>query len=298
LICQKKILTHFYAIWNWIQKENGLKFYQNVIRFVKFKVMADKHCFELKLKIVHLWLLQLHFKQRIKKFKPSDLHLEFNLIELAANLGWNSAVVRKQLKNLEWTGIKFDDNGNPTSYRKSGLIIELSDLAFRAVVPGDLSDEDHDYLLNYLHNRCAEQERMQLYQLHKVHHAFQSVSSSNILEAVDSFNKMKSDSLRNFVFEYFNQSNANAPSNWKIESASISADKEQSIRQDINNLLLSYRDTIFTGRAVAKIFQGIESPCYPAQDWNRNKQFWRKHLDVDFKVLLRISGEEVIKKLK
>ena len=38
-------------------------------------------------------------------------------------MGWTSAVVKKELKNLEWTQ-------GPVGWRKSGVLVEFSDLAF------------------------------------------------------------------------------------------------------------------------------------------------------------------------
>lgn len=45
------------------------------------------------------------------KFRDTDTYLEFNVIEAAATVGWNSGVVKKELKNLEWTGFQLDDKG-------------------------------------------------------------------------------------------------------------------------------------------------------------------------------------------
>lgn len=53
-----------------------------------------------------------------KKFKDEDVHLEFNFIEVAKILGWNSAQMRKELKSLEWSGTQFDDSGLYIAFSK------------------------------------------------------------------------------------------------------------------------------------------------------------------------------------
>jgi ATP-dependent DNA helicase Q4 len=53
-------------------------------------------------------------KKEQKKFKETDVYLEFNVIEVASTLGWNSGAVKKELKNLEWQGTNFDNKGELT----------------------------------------------------------------------------------------------------------------------------------------------------------------------------------------
>jgi len=38
----------------------------------------------------------------------------------------------------------------------------------------------------------------------------------------------------------------------------------------------------YSPRIIARIFQGISTPSYPAEVWGLNKRWWRIHLDVDF----------------
>jgi hypothetical protein len=49
-------------------------------------------------------------KKEKKKFKDSDVYLEFDVIEVSATLGWNSGAVKRELKNLEWIGMFFNNN--------------------------------------------------------------------------------------------------------------------------------------------------------------------------------------------
>ena len=49
--------------------------------------------------------------------------VEFPVVEVSARMNWKSGVVKKELKNLEWTQ-------GPVGWRKSGVLVEFSDLAF------------------------------------------------------------------------------------------------------------------------------------------------------------------------
>lgn len=59
--------------------------------------------------------------------------------------------------------------GNAGKFRKSGILIEFTNLAFHLNAPGDLSDEESDEVLKYLFSHNQEQEKAQLYQLHRVY---------------------------------------------------------------------------------------------------------------------------------
>lgn len=71
--------------------------------------------------------------------------------------------------------------------------------------------------------------------------------------------------------------------------------QEQEVRSNIINLLASVKDAQFTGRSVARIFQGIPSPCFPVEDWARNRSFWRKHIEYDFHYLCKIASQEILR---
>ena len=57
------------------------------------------------------------------------------------------------------------------------------------------------------------------------------------------------------------------------------------VSRDVRSLINVNSDVDFTGRAIARIFHGIDSPCFPAIVWGRNRRYWRKYLDVDFNKL-------------
>ncbi|KAK4826916.1 hypothetical protein QYF61_012715 [Mycteria americana] len=69
---------------------------------------------------------------------------------------------------------------------------------------------------------------------------------------------------------------------------------ESQIRADIRHFLAIRQDEKFSGRAVARIFHGIGSPCFPAQIYGRDHRFWRKYLPFDFHRLARLATEEIL----
>lgn len=114
--------------------------------------------------------------------------IEFPVIEIASAIGWNSGVVKYQLKQLEWTAgsihVHFSyfissfqfifrtkilsihsfniENG---SSRRSNISVEFSDLGFRVSAPGDLSAIELDATLDMLYSRVKEQELNQTNQV-------------------------------------------------------------------------------------------------------------------------------------
>lgn len=55
-----------------------------------------------------------------------------------------------------------------------------------------------------------------------------------------------------------------------------------------------YPENQFTGRTVARIFHGIQSPNYPAVMWGRCK-YWRAHSKSDFNRICKLANSIIIK---
>lgn len=73
----------------------------------------------------------------------------------------------------------------------------------------------------------------------------------------------------------------------------IKLSNEAEIAADVRSLVLSYKDNSFTGRAVARIFHGIQSPNYPAISWSKCR-FWRAHITSDFNAICQIATKEIL----
>jgi ATP-dependent DNA helicase Q4 len=76
------------------------------------------------------------------------------------------------------------------------------------------------------------------------------------------------------------------------EEANTTSDSE--IASDIRQIIGMYPDNTFTGRALARLFHGISSPCYPAVIWGRCK-YWRAHMKVNFSRLVALGNSELVK---
>lgn len=215
--------------------------------------------------------------------------LSFAVVDVAARMGWDSKLVKSDLKRLEW-----DNSMKATGKsRKTGVIVEFSSLAFHLNVSASLTEEDCDELLDYLNERVQKQEKMDLARLRKVHEAFQSVSCQECAEcASENVSTERSNALKKLIQDYFEEK-----PDLQDEDNKDSTPTEQclgSLRQEIRSLVMQHRDHSFNGRAVARIFHGIESPCFPAKIWGRVHRFWRSFLDVDFNTILNIANKELL----
>lgn len=57
--------------------------------------------------------------------------------------------------------------------RKTGVIVEFSDLAFHINAPGNLSGEELDAVLDFLHNKVVSAEETELKNLNLLFSVFQ-----------------------------------------------------------------------------------------------------------------------------
>lgn len=219
--------------------------------------------------------------------KPEDLgSLEFCVIDVASAIGWDSGVVKYQLKQLEWT------TSSSGGKKRSPLTVTFSDLGFRIKSPGDLSDDELDHALDTLANRTSSQELTQLIQLQIICDTFNSLATPNFIHCATS-EKLpidKSNELKTIIRNYFQ---TNLPINVEItDGPDDTSDSE--IITDIKMMMSMYPENNFSGRALARIFHGISSPCYPAVIWGRCK-YWRAHLTVSFHRLVKIANREIVK---
>ncbi|XP_049874055.1 ATP-dependent DNA helicase Q4 [Pectinophora gossypiella] len=210
--------------------------------------------------------------------------IEFNVIEVAAAIGWESGMAKYHLKNLEW----IVEGGRS---RRSNLKIEFSTLGFRIRAPGDLSAVELDTILDDIHGIVLTQEKTMLYQLEESHQAFSkfgnySIESCNL---PDDILKEKSNELKHTIRTYFQREN-NISTDVSLQERPLDAERAIS---DVRALISSYKDCTFTGRSIAKIFQGISSPNYPAIVWGRCK-FWRSHIHEDFYGLMKVATQQII----
>ncbi|GFR90345.1 ATP-dependent DNA helicase Q4-like [Elysia marginata] len=87
--------------------------------------------------------------------------LEFKVVDVCDAMGWDSGLVKRELRALQWTS-------GPGGFRKSGVLVELSDLSFHFRSRGDLTDDQVDEVLDFLTSRTRKQEQAELRQLDRL----------------------------------------------------------------------------------------------------------------------------------
>ncbi|TKC44305.1 hypothetical protein EI555_001751 [Monodon monoceros] len=175
----------------------------------------------------------------------------------------------------------------------TGVLVEFRELAFHLHSPGDLTAQERDQICDFLHGRVQAREQEALARLHRTFRAFHSCGPC--LEQPD---EARSGRLKALLSHYFEEE-LEAPGGVEAEEdpepgQARLQDWEDQIRRDIRHLLSSWPEQRFSGRAVARIFHGIGSPCYPAQVYGRDKRFWRKYLHLSFHALVHLATEEIL----
>ncbi|XP_053310854.1 ATP-dependent DNA helicase Q4 isoform X2 [Spea bombifrons] len=222
--------------------------------------------------------------------------VEFNVVELADTMGWEIIPVKRALRDLQWTQKKpgvFSGTG------KSGVLVEFSKLSFHFRSFGDLADRELEEICDFLHQKVTSRERTALLQLTSCYHAFHSVAYRSSSACAEQVNTERSGQLKALLLEYFEKRDPLVVHGVDSSEEDLTRlkvlDWEDQIRSDIRHFLSIHQDERFSGRAIARIFHGIGSPCYPAQIYGRDRRFWRKYIHLDFNELIRLSKEEIIR---
>ncbi|XP_053190225.1 ATP-dependent DNA helicase Q4 [Scomber japonicus] len=217
--------------------------------------------------------------------------LEFDVVEVADTMGWQLPLVKRGLRQLQWSTSKAGG--------RSGVLVEFSSPSFYFRSYGDLSDDEMDRVCQFLHNRVQEQERTQLYQLTTCFKSFKSVAFQSVLSCVDDLDESRSQQLKYLLSEYFDKrrdrDHALKPVDFEELDKYKFLDWENQIRADIRSFLCNRSDEKFSGRAVARILHGIGSPCYPALTYGKDRRYWRKYIQFDFNQLIRLATQEIIR---
>ncbi|XP_025263838.1 ATP-dependent DNA helicase Q4 [Camponotus floridanus] len=212
--------------------------------------------------------------------------IEFSVINVASAIGWDSGIVKSHLKTLEWT------TGADGKTKRSAISVQYDKLGLRVKAPGDLTDTELDEALDTLIARTQSQESSCLQQLELISFAFDKISVPTIKDCLilDDDVMKRSDELKNIIRDYFQ---SDSPLNNADIGFQDKVTNEEQIAADVRNLIIRYRDTKFTGRAVARIFHGIQSPNYPALIWSKCR-FWRVHIAANFNVICKIATREIL----
>ncbi|KAM4724988.1 ATP-dependent DNA helicase Q4 [Anableps anableps] len=224
--------------------------------------------------------------ERVERFDQ----VEFDVVEVADTMGWQLPMVKRGLRQLQWS----TERGGG----RSGVLVEFSSPSFYFRSYGDLSDEEMDKVCQFLYNRVQDQEKTQLYQLTACFKAFKSVAFQSAMSCVDDLDEGRSLQLKNLLSEYFDKRRDREHTLQPVDLEELDKykllDWESQIRADIRGFLANRSDEKFSGRAVARILHGIGSPCYPAQIYGKDRRFWRKYIHFDFNHLIRLATQEIL----
>ncbi|XP_059971675.1 ATP-dependent DNA helicase Q4 isoform X2 [Mesoplodon densirostris] len=219
--------------------------------------------------------------------------VELDVVELADSMGWELGPVRQALHQLRW-----DPEPGTGVPRGTGVLVEFRELAFHLHSPGDLTAQERDQICDFLHGRVQAREREALARLHRTFRAFHSVAFPSCGPCLEQPDEARSGRLKALLSQYF-EGEVEAPGGVEAEEdpepgQARLQDWEDQIRRDIRHLLSSWPEQRFSGRAVARVFHGIGSPCYPAQVYGRDQRFWRKYLHLSFHALVHLATEEIL----
>ena len=152
------------------------------------------------------------------------------------------------------------------------------------------------------------QERSQLGQLHNVWSTFNTRAHPNCWQSAEECDKNVDGDLKSIIKEYFESKNDVTKSELEALSAARKNDEflqsvipvEEPVNwdrvsRDVRSFITSHGDLELSGRAIARVFHGIDSPCFPAAVWGRERSYWRRHLDVDFNLLRKCATKELVK---
>ena len=223
--------------------------------------------------------------------------IDLDLCEIADLMNWDILTVAREVRSLQWNMVYALDAPLNTS-GKSGIIIESEKLSFHLLTAENMTDEHIDNVIDFLHDSVKRQEKTWLLQLDALYNVLKDLSCQKYYELPK--DKRLDMEAKECISTYFLCNEKEqielleelSQSNIKTETSSR---KWNIIASDIRNLINSYPDEEFTGRAIARIFQGIDSPCYQATMYGRDRRFWRQHLDTDFNELRLFAIEELQK---
>lgn len=135
-----------------------------------------------------------------------------------------------------------------------------------------------------------------IFQLHNVFEGLYFVAENTFHQiSKPDLNLDKSIHLKTVIRNYFQNETFDDKEYNEIEkSDAVESSSVDHITSDIFTIISRYPDNNFTGRAIARIFHGIQSPNYPAVIWGRCK-FWRAHQKADFKMLIKIATEIIVR---
>ncbi|KAI6649781.1 ATP-dependent DNA helicase Q4 [Oopsacas minuta] len=189
--------------------------------------------------------------------------------EVSRKMGWEYTTLKRELGSLA-----YNDRGTGGK-QGSSVIVEMTDLAyiFQMYHRDDNSIQD---IVRFLEEKIQDTELMSLSKLTLFSNMLTSTASDRD-ETV----------FRERIRKYFEENmSATIPPN--LTDLTILP----RLRQEINAFITTHTDSKLTGRIIARIFQGISSPNYPAHMWG-STPYWRSYMATDFHMIRKMAEKEL-----
>lgn len=254
----------------------------------------------------------LHKQEHLKKFgtklEETPQRISFDIVKVASMLGKPSDEIVRMLKQTEW-----QLNEKTGGFRRSQIRVKFCGNSFHLQAVGDLDSNEREELHNFLFDFERLYEHVERRKLTDAFDTF--VKNSITLEGMlkKAIRLDCSSKLKQALNTYFNQSLEKmtikddksivleSPRKTivdlgmlKFQPGPIGDMKVEVIRKDARAFISAHGKKDFTPRTIAKIFQGIPSPNYPAEIWGCNRKWWRIHLDVDFLQLVSLIQDQLL----
>ena len=210
-------------------------------------------------------------------------------------------MVRSELLGLQVNNRGTHPSSGPSHHRTRTVQVELKDLAFRVRTQTrvGVSKDLQDSVIHSLMDKVSDQERREVEKVRLLHTVLKSVATDSHHGGVASPNS-SAVSLKDIIGRYFDTNGLSA-SDLSQEGivvtpprSELSDEDRDAIGRDVVTMVSRFSDQSFTGRAVARIFQGIPSPNFPAIVWGPQRGFWRKYLHMDFHTLSHLATSKLL----
>ncbi|CAK8695930.1 unnamed protein product [Clavelina lepadiformis] len=218
------------------------------------------------------------------KIEKCRNEVEFCLVKIANKVGTDVFSLKRSLRNLMWDTTLA--TGGKGDLGKSGVTVQFKETSFLLRTKKSFSFELLDLVTDNLHKRVVAQEHKEIAQLNTCFSTMQEFSYPNVGCCMDDADLSRSKKLKSVIDSYF-QEEDNVKN---AEEIPLSTDVEPDLSSTIRKFLNVHGADLgskLTGRAIARIFHGIDSPRYPAKTWGAARRFWRCKINVDFNSIIK-----------
>eukprot|EP00898_Chlorokybus_atmophyticus_P007538 jgi/Chlat1/7786/Chrsp66S07247 len=199
----------------------------------------------------------------MQQCKPRQGRYTFSIPTMAATMGVTIPQLDGELKQL-------------LTNREVNYETEDKSLCFEILKKPDSTGE----LAQGLIRRLSEVEACQVSKLDAVYQAVTLASNASGF-------KSQTAILQQHMAEYFTSPTVTVPTPAIIKSS------DSQLTADMKVFIKSHRHVKLNARAIARIFQSLQSPAFPASQWCKN-HWWGKYKHVSFHAIRQMAQQELI----